>query len=457
MELSPFGDHVELIAHEFEHIIEQLEGVKLRRLANDPSAGVHDLRYAYETERAYKVGRQVARECRRHPDRIDQGASMKFLPLLWSNLMRRKVRTVCTGLSIFVAFLLIGALLSIRAGFSRRVDLRGADRLVVSHRNSFNQPMPLAYRERLAAIAGVAGVSYVAWFPGVYQDPRNDFPKLAVDTESWFEMYRDLWTVPEDQLARWKATRTGALVGEELAERYDWKLGDRIPIKGTMWPKAGGGAWEFTVEGIYSGAPGTGDLMFFHYAYFNETRTIGRDFVDSYRVRVSDSARADVTAQEIDATFANSAFETTTTTENAFVRAIAEQIGDVGAIVIAILGPVLFTILLVCGNAMAQAVRERTNEIAVLETLGFTEGRVLGLVVAESFALPVAAGGMGIAAWLFIQRLDPMGGAIPMLPLTPADLGLAALVAGLLGLTAGVVPVRHVRRLTIVDALRRAT
>jgi putative ABC transport system permease protein len=381
---------------------------------------------------------------------------MKFLPLVWSNLTRRPVRTICTGLSLFVAFLLIGALLSIRAGFSRRVDLTGADRLVVSHRNSFNQPMPLAYRDRLAAIPGVAGVTYVAWFPGVYQDPRNDFPKLAVDTESWFEMYADLWTVPQDQLARWKANRTGALVGQELAERFDWKLGDRVPIKGTMWPKAGGGAWEFIVEGIYRAPPGAGDLMFFHYAYFNDTRAVGQDFVDSYRVRVADSARADATAHAIDAAFANSAFETTTSTENAFVRAIAEQIGDVSAIVIAILGPVLFTILLVCGNGMAQAVRERTNEIAVLETLGFTEGQVLRLVVIEALALPVVAGGIGIAAWLLIHRLDPTGGAIPMLPLSPTDMGLSALIAVLLGLTAGVVPARYVHRLTIVDALRRA-
>jgi putative ABC transport system permease protein len=381
---------------------------------------------------------------------------MKFLPLVWSNLTRRPVRTICTGLSLFVAFLLIGALLSIRAGFSRRVDLTGADRLVVSHRNSFNQPMPLAYRDRIAAIPGVAGVTYVAWFPGVYQDPRNDFPKLAVDTESWFEMYADLWTVPQDQLARWKANRTGALVGQELAERFDWKLGDRVPIKGTMWPKAGGGAWEFTVEGIYRAPPGAGDLLFFHYAYFNDTRAVGQDFVDSYRVRVADSARADATAHAIDAAFANSAFETTTSTENAFVRAIAEQIGDVGAIVIAILGPVLFTILLVCGNGMAQAVRERTNEIAVLETLGFTEGQVLRLVVIEALALPVIAGGIGVAAWLLIHRLDPTGGAIPMLPLSPTDMGLSALIAVLLGLTAGVVPARYVHQLTIADALRRA-
>jgi putative ABC transport system permease protein len=317
---------------------------------------------------------------------------MKFLPILWSNLMRRKVRTICTGLSILVAFVLIGALMSIRTGLSRGVDLTGADRLVVSYKASFNQPMPLAYRERLAAMPGIAAVTYVSWFPGVYQNPRNDFPKLAVDADTWFEMYGDLWTIPGDQLARWKANRTGAVVGQELAEHFGWTIGSRVPITGTMWPKRGGGAWEFTVEGIYRAShsarnPSLG-LMFFHYAYLNDTRTLGQDFVDSYRVRVNDPASASEVAQHVDAAFANSAFETTTSTENAFVRAIGEQIGDVGAIVMAILGPVLFTILLVCANTMAQAVRERTNELAVLETLGFTHGRVLALVLAESFVLP---------------------------------------------------------------------
>ena len=152
---------------------------------------------------------------------------MKFLPLLWSNLMRRKVRTICTGLSIFVAFVLIGALMSIRAGFSRGVDLTGADRLVVSHKNSFNQPMPLAYRDRLAAIPGVAAVSYIAWFPGVYQDPRNDFPEARGGRRRpGSRCISDLWTVPADQLARWKANRTGAIVGQELADRFGWTIGD---------------------------------------------------------------------------------------------------------------------------------------------------------------------------------------------------------------------------------------
>ena len=196
--------------------------------------------------------------------------------------------------------------------------------------------------------------------------------------------------------------------------------------------------------------------MFFHYTYFNDTRAVGQDFVDSYRVRVDDPRSANDIAQRIDAVFANSAFETTTSTENAFVRAIAEQIGDVGAIVIAILGPVLFTLLLVCGNTMAQAVRERTNELAVLKTLGFTDGRVLALVLTESFVLPVVAGAVGLTVWLLIARANPTGGTVPMSPLSPSEMALGALIALLVGLTAAVVPAWHVQRLTIVDALRRA-
>jgi putative ABC transport system permease protein len=378
---------------------------------------------------------------------------MRFVPLLWSNLRRRKIRTVCTGLSIFVAFLLIGALVSLRTGFSRGVNLAGADRLVVSQKTAVNQPMPLAYRDRLAEVPGVAAVTYLAAFRGLYQDPRNAFPQLAVDADTWFEMYRDLWVVPEDQLARWKGNRTGALIGQELADRFGWKIGDRIPLRSTSSPRPGGGAWEFTVDGIYGRAGD--DLMFFHFAYLNETRTLGRDLVDSYRVRVTDPARANEVAQQIDASFANSAFETTTSTESAFVRAIAEQVGDVGAIIIAIMGPVLFTIILVCGNSMAQSIRERTNELAVLKTVGFTEGRILVLVLAESFVLPVLAGGSGLSAWVLIQRVNPMGGALPMPPLSLPNLAFGALIAVLLGLLGGIVPAWHVHRLSIVDALRR--
>lgn len=383
---------------------------------------------------------------------------MRFVPLLWSNLKRRKIRTVFTGLSILVTFLLIGALLSLRAGFSRGVDVTGADRLVISQKTAVNQPMPLAYRDRLAGIPGVAAVTYLAAFRGVYQSPSNAFPQLAVDTNTWFEMYGDLWAVPDDQLARWKENRTGALIGQELAERFGWTIGERIPLQSTTSPRPGGEAWEFTVDGIYQPGPagmaGPG-LMFFHYAYLNEARTAGRDFVDSYRVRVADPARADEIAEQIDATFANSTFETTTSTESAFLQRLAEQVGDVGAIVIAIMGPVLFTIILVCGNSMAQSIRERTNELAVLKTLGFTEWRILLFVLTESFVLPVLAGGIGLAAWVLIQRANPMSGALPMPPLSLSNIAFGALVAVLLALISGIVPAWHVHRLSIVDALRR--
>ena len=384
---------------------------------------------------------------------------MKFLPLLWSNLTRRKVRTICTGLSILVAFVLIGALLSIRAGFSRRVDVTGADRLVVSHRISFTQPLPLVYRDRLAAIPGVAAVTYVAWFRGVYQNPRNDFPKLAVDTESWFEMYDDLWTVPQDQLARWKANRTGAIVGQELAERFGWTIGHRIPIQGTMWPKRGGGAWEFTVEGIYT-SPRSGrnpslDLMFFHYAYFNDTRTVSQDFVDSYRVRVTDPARADDIARQIDAAFANSAFETTTSTENAFVRAIVEQVGDVGAIVIAILAPccsrssssAAIPWRRPCGSARMSSPSSRRSGL-------LRDGCWASFWRKRSCCRSWREGSASLHGSSF-SATNPMNGAVPMSPLSPSDMGLSALIVVLVGLTAGIVPAWQAHRLTIVDALRR--
>jgi putative ABC transport system permease protein len=383
---------------------------------------------------------------------------MKFLPLVWSNLMRRKFRSICTTLSILIAFVLIGALLSIRAGFSRGVDVTGADRLVVTQKTSMNQPMPLAYRERLAAIPGVAVVTYAGWFRGTYQNPGNAFPQLAVDTDTWFEMYRDLWSVPEDQLARWKADRIGVIVGPRLVERFGWKIGDRIPLQSAMWPKSGGGAWEFIVDGVYSESAARRsslELMFFHYAYLNDARALGHDLVDSYRVRVIEPARANEVAEAIDAAFANSVSETTTSTENAFVRAIAEQIGDVGAIVIAILGPVLFTIVLVCGNTMAQAIRERTNELAVLKTLGFTDRRLLALVLLESSVLPIVAGTIGLCIWLLIQRTNPTGGVVPMAPLSLPNIGIAALFAVTVGLIAGVAPMWHVHRLAVVDALRR--
>ncbi len=382
---------------------------------------------------------------------------MKYLHLVWRSLLRRKVRTIFTALSILVAFLLFGALMALRGAFSMGVDLAGADRLVMIQKVSFIQPLPLAYQGRIAAAEGVASVTHSSWFGGIYQDPSNFFAQMAVEPGPFLDMYPE-YVLPDEQRQAWLANRTGAIIGRALAERFGWQIGDRIPLQATIWQQPGGGAWEFTIEGIYdAGVQGTDvSQMFFHYDYLNEGREFGADLVGWYVIRVDNPDEADRVAQRLDAMFANSPSETKTSTEKAFVQAFASQIGDIGAIMIAILVTVLFTILIVAGNTMAQSIRERTNELAVLKTLGFTDGKVLGLVLLESCLLAVIGGGIGLAlAWLATQGGDPTGGLLPPFRLPPRDLLLGVGLIVALGLASGLVPALQARRLRIVDALRK--
>jgi len=376
---------------------------------------------------------------------------MKLLPLVWSNLKRRKVRTMFTSLSIFVAFVLFGLLMAIRSAFSYGAEVAGADRLLMFHRVSFSQPLPLAHETVIADTPGVAAVTHATWFGGVYQDPKNRFVQLAVDGMSFLDMHSD-YLLPPDQRKAWLANRTGCVVGRDLAQRFGWKIGERIPLG-----RPDGSAWAFTINGIYDSKQGTNaDQMFFHYAYLNERQSRNRDHVGWYLVRVADPARAPELAEALDARFANSAYETKTATEKAFLQAWAQQIGDIGSIMIAVLGTVLFTILLVAGNTMAQSIRERTRELAVLKTLGFTDGRVLGLVLMESVILAVVAGGAALAfTWMIVQRGDPTGGLLPSFHLRPRDFGLGGGLVLTLGLAAGALPAWQAARLAIVDALRR--
>lgn len=382
---------------------------------------------------------------------------MKFLPLVWRSLLRRKVRTLFTALSILVAFVLFGALMALRGAFSLGVDLAGADRLVMIQKVSFIQPLPLSYQNRIAATDGVAAVTHNSWFGGIYQDPRNFFAQIAVEPEPFLAMYPE-YVLSDEAKQTWFGNRTGAIVGRALADRFGWEVGDRVPLQATIWQKADGSAWEFTIDGIYeAGTPGT-DLtqMFFQYDYLNEGRQFGQDLVGWYVVRVQRPEEADRVAQRLDALFANSPSETKTSTEKAFVQAFASQIGDIGAIMIAILVTVLFTILIVAGNTMAQSIRERTNELAVLKTLGFTDGKVLSLVLLESCLLAVVGGGLGLAlAWLVTLGGDPTNGLLPSFYLRPRDLVLGAGLIVALGLAAGLLPAWQASRLRIVDALRK--
>jgi len=377
---------------------------------------------------------------------------MKFLPLVWSNLKRRKVRTVFTSLSVFVAFVLFGLLMAIRSAFSYGAEVAGADRLMMFHKVSFSQPLPLAYKTEISAMPGVAAVTHATWFGGVYQDPKNRFVQLAVDGESFLDMHPD-YLLPHEQRNGWLTNRTGCLVGRDLAKRFAWKLGDRIPLR-----RPDGSAWALTLDGIYDSSKdgASANQMFIHYAYLNERQSRNRDHVGWYLVQVADPARAAELSEALDTRFANSAYETKTATEKAFLQAWAHQIGDIGSIMIAVLGTVLFTILLVAGNTMAQAIRERTNELAVLKTLGFTDSRVLGLVLLESMLLAVVSGALALGfTWLIVQRGDATGGLLPSFSLRAFDFALGGGLVLALGLAAGALPAWQAARLQIADALRR--
>jgi putative ABC transport system permease protein len=383
---------------------------------------------------------------------------MKLLPLVWKNLWRRKIRTIFTLACVFIAFLLFGVLMTIRTAFSIGVDFAGVDRLIVIHKVSLIQPLPVSYGARFATVPGVTSVTHNTWFGGIYQDPANFFAQIAAEPEPYFAMYPE-FKLPPDQMKAWLADRQGAVVGRDTAERFGWKVGDRIPIQGTIWrPKSGtGDTWEFNLVGIYDGAPGVDKTnFFFRYDYLDENRQGGAGLVGWYLVKIADPSKSVEMAATFDGLFANSSAETKTTTEKGFIEGFAKQIGDIGAIMIAILSAVLFTILLVAANTMAQAVRERTSELGLLKTLGFSDGSILGLVLGESLFISLVGGGLGLGlAWLFVQQGDPTNGLLPAFFLPPRDMVTGGALMVVMGVLAGALPAAQAMRLRITDALRR--
>ena len=383
---------------------------------------------------------------------------MKFGGLVWANLRRRKIRTLLTLLSILVAFILFGYLSAIRQALAQGVDVAGADRLVVRHKVSIIQFLPENYESQIEQIPWVAEAVHATWFGGIYQKPSNFFPQLPVKPEEYLPMYPEFLLSAEEK-ARWLETRTGAVVGRATAERFGWKVGDRVPIQATIWTHGGGKkTWEFDIVGIYDGAEqGTDTTVFlFRWDFFDEARDWGRGEVGWYVVRVADPDQAVAVARRIDEEFANSPAETKAETEGAFVQAFAEQVGNIGAIMIAILAAVFFTILLVAGNTMAYSVRERTGELAVLKAVGFTDGQVLGLVLAEALALASLGGLLGLGlGWFLISLGDPTHGALPIFYFPSRDIVIGAVLVIALGVAAGILPALQASRLRIADALRR--
>jgi putative ABC transport system permease protein len=382
---------------------------------------------------------------------------MKFLPLLWKNLLRKKIRTTFTVLSIFIAFVLFGLLMTIRMAFSFGVEIIGLDRLVLIHKVSLIMPLPVSYLNRIQATPGVELATHNTWFGGVYQDPSNFFAQIVVDPEPFMQIYQE-YELPPEQFEAWLRDRQGAIVGVDLARRFGWQIGDRIPIVGTIWQPRSGQVWEFNIVGIYDGGTGVDKTqMFFRYDYLDENRAGGQGLVGWYVVKIEDPDRAQELATTFDEMFANSPAETKTTTEKGFIEGFAKQVGDIGAIMIAILVAVLFTILLVVANTMAQSVRERTSEVGVLKTLGFSNVAILVLVLSESVAIAVIGGGLGLlVSWLFVQQGDPTGGMLPIFVLPARDVVTGVALILLLGIVAGLMPAVNAMQLRITDALRRS-
>jgi putative ABC transport system permease protein len=382
---------------------------------------------------------------------------MRFLHLIWSNLKRKKLRTSLTLLSVVVAFVLFGLLSAIQQAFVGGVDLAGADRLIVPNRVSLILPLPEGYRQRIEKIPGVAGVTEDTWFGGVYQDPKNFFAKFPVVPDEFLGMYPEI-NLPPDEKKAWDDTRTGAIIGTNLAKRFGWKIGDKIPVIGNIFSKSDGGDWEFDIVGVYTANKKGYDTtqMFFRYDYFDEARAYGKGNVGWFIVKVGNPDEAAEVAKRIDAEFANSSAETQTAPEGAFFQSFAKQLGNISLIVALIAAAAFVTILMVAGNTMAQAVRERTGELGVLKAIGFTNGQVLGLVMAESLLISLLGGVAGLGlAWAISSRGDPTGGQLPTFYLPARDLlyGFGLCVA--LGVVTGIVPALQAMNLKVATALRK--
>lgn len=384
---------------------------------------------------------------------------MYYLQFLLSNLGRKKARTILTVLSIMIAFLLFGLLRSLAGAFDQGAEIAGEDRLVSINKISLIQPLPEAYLPKVNALEGVDKATSANWFGGYYQDPKNQFPQFPIVAEDYFEIYKEMISLPDEQMQAWKKNRIGVVIGKALVERFKWKIGDRIPLMG-MFPREGGSTtWEFVVEGIYEAKSKSADTsaMLMHYDYFDEARQYGKGDLGWLIIRVKDPKQAAQVAAAVDALFANSPAETKTSSEKDFAKSFAKQFGDIGLITTLILGAVFFTMLLVAGNTMAQSFRERIPELAILKTLGFSDLAVMIMVLAEAILISLIGGvaGLFLAKFFISGAAESMAATLPGLILSNTMMLFGVGLMFLFGFLTGIIPALQGLQLNIVAALRR--
>ncbi len=371
---------------------------------------------------------------------------MKFSNLIFANLFRKKLRLLLTVGSFAVALFLFAFLAVVRGAFNRGADIAGADRLVVINRISIIQPLPLAYRDKILRIPGVKAVTHNNWFGGVYQDEKNFFPQFVIDVENQRKVLPEL-KVPDDQWAAFVKDRQGAIAGAKTAARFGWKVGDRIPIKSSLF--GGAGTWDFNLDGIYHSERAGGDesQFWFQWDYY----------VGWYVIKLDSPDSAVSVAKAVDDMSANSSFETKTETESAFAAGWVKQFGNIQFLIMTIGTVVFFTLLLVTGNTMAISVRERVGELAVLKAIGFTDRSVLFFVLAEALTIALVGGllGLGLAMVAVPVLGAALNGLLPTLILSKAILSLGLGIAVLVGGISGLLPGIGAMRMRVVNALRR--
>ena len=380
---------------------------------------------------------------------------MKFRKLVFANLFRKKIRLILTIGSFGVALFLFGFLAVIRTAFGAGVaDVAGADRVMVLSRSGFIQLLPQAYQDRMLRIPGVKAVTFQQWFGGVYKDERNNFAQFAIDPANQRKVFTEL-KVPDDQWETFLKDRRGAIVGADIAKRFGFKVGDHIPIKGTIFA----GTWDFNIDGIYHGRPHQDDetQFWFQWDYLQErVREGAKGQVGWYAVRINNPDDVVLVSKAIDKEFANSAYETHSDSEKVFFANWVKQFGNVQFLILSIGGVVFFTLLLVTGNTMAIAVRERTSELAILKAIGYSDRFVMIFVLAESLVVALIGGLLGLAAAKVLTLLgNPIPGALQVFYL-PANAVVAGVFATLaVGTISGLLPAIGALRLRVVDGLRR--
>ena len=383
----------------------------------------------------------------------------RWLPLVWANLTRRKLRFAFTFMSILLAFLMFGLLDALRTSLDNTVNLAGADRLLLQNKINLTVPNPLSYLEKVRATPGVRAATVMNWFGGMYKDGKQQIQVQAVNPDAFLQVYPDILLKPEEAAA-FKTNRQAIIVGKILANTFGWKVGQRIPLRSAIWRKLDGtDVWQFDIVGIYDvkGSGANKASAFMNFDYFNESLQFGKDNAGMIAIRVQDPNQSDKVAARIDAQFANSMSETKTATERAFIKRFLDQMGDIGMILVSVTSAVFFTMLLVTANSIAESVRERTNEIGVLKTLGFASKSILTLVLLESLSITLVGGlvGLGLAWVISVGLAGAIKDYFPQFGLsnTTVVVGVGLMLA--FGLITGLWPALTAMRLKIVDALRR--